>query len=205
MSLSSKNQICNLALSGLGNYATITDIDTPTTDHEKCFAKWYDICLEFTLKMVMPNFAIARAIVAKDVSTPAFGYAYNYAKPSLCLKVLGVGEIEEKANDYTVEGEYIQHDTDYDEGMPVRYIKKITDVSKFSTEYNMLLAQYLAAYTCAEITQDQKLAMALRSALPMEMSSASGLNAQENRPTRISNSRFKAARYTDFPTNSDKR
>lgn len=197
MAFTSKVQICNLAQSMLGQADTVSDIDAPKTDREKTYAKWYDICRQFTLKLVKPNFALGREVVAQLPVGPAFGYEFQYAKPALCLAVLGVGNVEEKQNNYGVEGETIQHDTDYDEGMPVRFVKDITSVALFSPEYTLLLAQYIAAHAALEVTQDAQKAAKLMAALPTDMSTASGLNAQENRPVRISNSRFKAARRSD--------
>lgn len=205
MAFTSKVQVCNLAQSMLGQADTISDIDTPKTAREKTYAKWYDICRQFTLKLVKPNFALKRQIVAKKSSVPAFGYAYEYDKPVKCLAVLGVGNVEEKANDYGVEGNSIQHDTLYDEGMPVRFVEDVTIVAYFSVEYELLLAQYLAAWACMEITQDAQKAAKMKSELPADMSTASGLNAQENRPIRVSNSRFKASRRQSSPNYESKK
>ena len=194
-----------MATGNLGNYPSVSDIDSPKIDIEKAYAKWYDTCLDMCLKLTMPNFALARAIVAQDASAPAFGYEFNYAKPASCLKVLGVGDIQDKENNYAVEGDFILHDTDYTDGMPVRYIKRITTVSKYTPDFVLLLAQFLAAYVCLEITQDTGKAKKLKDELPTEISVSSGLNAQENRPVRISNSRFRAARYSPNPNFESKK
>jgi len=205
MAINTKSDICNLAISSLGNYPTISDIDTPVTDPERTFSLWYDICREFTLKLMMPNFALARTTVAKLVEVPPFGYSYYYEYPNNCLKLLGVGDVKDKENNYNVEENKIAHDTDYDEGMPIRFIKKVTDVNSMSPEYVILLSQYLAAYTCVSVTQDAAKAKALKAELPALISSASGLNAQENMPIRISSSRFRQARFSSFPQTTDKK
>lgn len=210
MSITSKNDICNLTLSHLGNYGTISDIDTPTNDKERTFALWYDICRQFVLKQMMPNFALNRLYVAQLAETPAFGYAYFYEYPQTALKILGVGEVQDRENNYNIERTplgvlAISHDYDYTDGMPIRIILDVEDINSWSPEAKILLSQYLAAYTCLTITQDVQKAAKLKSELPAEISSASGLNAQENRPVRISNSRFKAARYNNDPSFTDKR
>lgn len=211
MAINSKSDICNMALSHLGNYGITTlNIDTPTKDQERVFSLWYDVCRQFVLKLLMPNFSLERVIVSKLSETPAFGYAYFYEYPNSALKILGVGEIQDKENNYNVESTpngiiAIAHDHDYTEGMPIRIIKDVTDINRFSPEMKLLLSQYLAAYTCIAITQDAAKAKKLKDELPSEISSASGLNAQENMPVRISNSRFKNARYNFNPKNTDKR
>lgn len=210
MAINSKVDECNLALSSLGNYGTVSNIDTPTNDKERAFALWYDICRQFTLKLLMPNFSLERVIVGQLEEVPAFGYAYFYEYPNYALKVLGVGEVQDKENNYTIEStplgvQAIAHDYDYTEGMPIRIIKDVTDINRFSPEAKLLLAQYLAAYTCIAITQDAVKANKLKSELPAEISSASGMNAQENMPIRISRSRFKASKFSFNPQNTDKR
>lgn len=211
MAINTKVDVCNMSVSLMGNTTTtISNIDTPTNDKERVFALWYDICRQFVLKLLMPNFALERVIVGQLSETPAFGYAYFYEYPNYALKVLGVGEIKDRENNYVIEStplgvEAIAHDYDYTDGMPIRIIKDVTDINRFSPEAKLLLAQYLAAYTCLAITQDAAKAKKLKDELPAEMSTASGLNAQENRPIRISNSRFKAARFQFNPDFTDKR
>jgi hypothetical protein len=205
MTINSSTDICNLALGALGNYGTVSSIVTPTNDKERTFALWYDICRRFTLKLQMPNFALARENVPLLTTTPNFGYGYSYALPTNCLKVLGIDEVKYKRNNYSVEGNQIQSDAQYTTGMPVRYIKDITDVNQFSPEYILLLADYLAAHTCLPITQDAGKAQALMQALPAKINIASGLNAQENMPIRINHSRYKDARYVGVPIETDKK
>lgn len=203
--VSSKNDLCNMAMSEFGQDASISDIDTPKTAPEKVFAKWYDTILDLTLKMVMPNFALDRAIVAKDAAAPVFGQTYRYAKPADCLKVLGIGNVLDKMNDNAIEGDFILSDTDYPDGMPVRFIKRVTTVSKFTPDFCIAFSKNLAAHTCIEITQDVSKAKKLMDEVPMALAICSGLNAQENVPIRVSRSRFKGARTSDNPNYTDKK
>lgn len=205
MAINSDVGVCNLGLSMLGNYGTLSNIQTPTNDKELTFSIWYDICRQFTLKLMMPNFALDRLVVAKLVETPAFGYEFYYEYPNSCLKLLGIGNVADKQNNYAVEGNKIATDLDEDEGLEIRIIRDIEDVNQFSPEYKLLLAQYLAAYTCLAITQDTSKAAKLMADLPQQISTASGLNAQENVPIRISNSRFKASRFNSNPDFTEKK
>jgi hypothetical protein len=200
-----KTEICNLSQSILGNFSSVNDIDNPTTPAEKAYAKWYDTCRQNVLKLLMPNFALGRKIIAKQVAVPEFGYSYLYLKPIDCLKVLGIGDVQEKMNDYAVEGDNIMTDNDYPDGMKLRYIKDITDVSKFSPEAINLIAWSLAYAVCIEITKDYEKLTYLEKIMPGKLSSASALNAQENLPIRINNSKFKAARIQIRPVNYNKK
>lgn len=206
MSITSKNEICNLALGHLGNFGTVSDIDTPTNDKEITFALWYDISRQALLKMVMPNFALARRLVSELVISIPFGYANAFEYPSDCLKVLGLGNIDQRADfTYSIEGNVIYTDDDWEDGMQLRFIRDIIDVNAMSPEFKMLLSWYLAGNVAQDITQDANKVALIEKILPGKMSELSGLQAQENRPIRISNSLFKAARYADFSRNPAKK
>lgn len=205
MSINSKVELCNMALSHLGNYGTISDIDTPKTDKELTFSLWYDIARQAFLKQTMPNFSIGRRYVSQVSETPPYPFKYSYEYPNDCLKLLGIGSVEDKQNDYTVENNRIYTDVLYSDGMPIRFIADITDVTKMSPEFKVGFSMYLASVTALEITQDLDKVQMLKQMLPSEMSALSGLNAQENRPIRISTSRFKEARTSGFPRIRDKR
>lgn len=199
MAISSKVDLCNMSLGHLGNYGTITDIDTPTEDKEITFALWYDISRQTFLKMTMPNFALDRKIVSLRSTLPPFGtalgYQYAYEYPNDCLKLLGIGEVMDKENNYAVEGRNIWTDDYYENGLPIRYIKDITDVTVMSPEFKMSFSVYLASNVALEITQDATKANAMLKMLPEKLASLGALNAQENMPIRISHSRFKEARF----------
>lgn len=205
MAISSKVDLCNMALSHLGNYGSVTNIDTPSNAKEITFALWYDITRQTLLKMTMPNFALSRRVVSQVSVAPVFGYGYAYEYPSDCLKVLGIGNVAEKLNDYSIEANQIITDQDYEEGLELRFIKDITDVNQMSPEFKMLLPWVLAANVCMDITQDAAKKQMIEGLLPSKMSAMSGLNAQENRPIRINYSRFKAARFSSFPDYQEKK
>ena len=201
----SKIQICNLALSRLGNRDSVNNIDAPKTPFERAFAVWYDVCRQFMLKKLMPNFALTRDVVAAIDETPAFGYAYVYQYPKDCLKVLGVGNVQDKQNNYSVEGNKIYTDEVYEDGMELRYVKDETDVTKFSSEFIMALSAELAEKVSLQITQDGDKLTAMNVLKKSDQSEASALNGQENRPIRINRSKFRQARMVDNPENFNKK
>lgn len=206
MGITSKVDICNLALGHLGNYGSVSNIDTPNTQKEIVFSLWYDITRQHALKLCIPNFARSRRLVAAAVVTPAFGYTNVFEYPSDCLKVLGLGNIEDlKDYEYTVEENYILTEDDWSDGLQLRFIKDVTDVGEFSPEFKIVLSWMLAANVALEITQDpNKKKLAEEMAL-MKVSELSGMNAQENKPIRISNSLAKAARDATISRNPYKK
>ena len=192
-----------MALSHLGNYGTINSIDTPTNDKERTFALWYDISRQTLLKLTMPNFCLSRKLVSELVATIPFGYDNCFEYPIDCLKALGLGDVDEKL-DYTYaverhptgEGMAIYTDDDWTDGMELRYIKDVTSVNSMSPEFKMLFSWYLAGNVAMDITQDSNKVALIEKILPQKMSELSGMNAQENRPIRLSNSLFRQSRST---------
>ena len=206
MAITSNIELCNMALSLLGNYGTIENINTPVKAKEKIFAQWYTTAVEYALKLAMPNFALARRVVSQVATNPApFGYTYAYEKPADCLKVLGFGDVDEKDLSFTVEGDYIYTDENYTSGLELRFVRNITDETRFTPEFVLFAAEVLAAFTCVAVTQDAARAQALKDRLPLRAVELSGLNAQENPPIRKSTSKFKQARYGYVTRNNEKR
>lgn len=211
MPTNSKSDICNLALSHLGNYGTVSDIDTPTNDKEITFSIWYDITREMLLKMTIPNFALKRRRVAKITESDIeiaqrFGFANVYEYPNDCLRLLGIGNVDEKTNDYAVEGNRIYTDLDYTEtGLPIRFIVNVKDVSLMSVEFKMDLSWMLASNVVLDITQSTEKQLFIEKILPTKLSSSSAMNAQENRPIRINRSKFRESRNYPFPRNEVKK
>jgi len=205
MAIDSKVELCNMTIGLLGNYGTIENIDTPTNDKEITCSLWYDISMQVFLKTIMPNFAISRKRIAQVSEDIPYPFTYGYEYPSDCLKVLGIGAIEDKTNDYTVNNNRIYTDVLYEDGLPLRYIKNFTDVSLMSPEFKMGFAWFFAANIAMEVTQDMQKANRFEKLLPSKLSAISGVNAQENLPIRISKSKFKESRYSGFASSDNKR
>jgi hypothetical protein len=203
--------MCNLALSRLGNYGSIENIDTPTKPAEVVFAKWWDAARRMALKEMIPNFALDRRILAPDAVAPAFGYGKRFEYPSDCVRVLGFGEIQNKKNSYSIEGNWILTD-DYDEdaedgsvSLPIRFVKDETDVTKYTPEFIDALSWFLAYTVNMEITQDADKQVYLEKIINSKKAVSSAINSQENMPIRLNNSKFKAARQTHNPQFNEKK
>lgn len=186
----SKVDICNLALSRLGDKRTVEDIDAGKKNEELVFKKWYDITRQSTIKRSMPSFAMVREFWPKANYVPEFGYNSAYLYKSDCLRVLGIGNIENTENNYSREGNYLLCDEDYPNGLPVRYLKDISETQKFPSDFVELLSYELAANVCTELTESQQLLNYIQQILPLKRLEFTGLSSQENKPIRISNSRF---------------
>jgi hypothetical protein len=195
MSITSKIDICNMTLSLLGNSSTVADIDTPTEPKETTFAIWYDVARKYLLRTYAPNFAKKTDSFAQIVDAGNTRYSYGYQIPKKCLLVLGVGTIPEKRNNYSVEGGILYSNEDYTDGVPVRYIEDIEDITKWPPEAQIFLAWVIAKYVVWPITQDSTKVQLIARELPAQASEFTSVNTIENKPVLISNSLFEASRY----------
>lgn len=195
-----------MALAILGNNKnSINNIDTPNSDVERAFAVFYDNTRQSLLRMTMPNFALVRDKAPRLIDSQSFGYTYSYQYPKDCLKLLGVGNVEDKFNNYNTENNRINCDDLYDSGIPIRYVKDFTDITLMTADFKTLLSWSLAADTALIITQSESKAQYINSLLPIKMATLGSLNAQENVPIRKSISKFKSSRFNDNPQTAIKK
>jgi len=202
--LTVNTQVCDLALNFLGNYGSVNSIESPENQIETVFATYWDIARHMALKEVQPHFALKRAALPENASTPVFGYSTQYAIPSDCIMVLGIGNVEDKADntDYSVEGGFIMTDLAEDDGgeLNVRYVFDEDDVSKWTPEFCVYMAWYLAYLSCVAITKDMRKFAAMDKIYRQKKVSAACLSSMENKPIRVNDSKFHRARTSLNPT-----
>lgn len=204
----SKVQICNLAAGAQGLKTSINNIDTPISDKEIVFAQWYDITRQHVLKFLMPNFALRRVRLSPLPTVPdaySDDYAFAYTAPQDCLKVLGLGPADTQDTKPTIEGGIIFTNVDYNSEPVLRYIGDETDVTKFSPDFIMTFTSILGKMTAMVNTQDpSKKASLLKDAM-QEWTNSTAQNAQENKPIRVSRSKFREARQCTSVPDASKR
>lgn len=201
--ITTKVDICNLAIGGSGNRNTITNIDTPKNDKEIICSLWYDIARQLLLKTMMPNFALNRIVVSQKTLPAGYVgvYSYCYEYPNRCLKLLGIGNVDDNCPDVpTVENGLIFSNTNYTSGMTIRFIDDVTDVPSMTPEFIMALAADIRKRISLAISQDQGKKNVATKEAEQEIANATALNAQENKPIRRSNSRFRQSRNYNVNT-----
>ena len=102
--MASDVDICNEALSHLGDSATVSSISPAegSAQAEHC-ARFYPTCLATLLEMHPWGFATARASLAQ-VANPSTTWAYAYAQPNGCVNILSV-LAPDAADDYSAPGQ----------------------------------------------------------------------------------------------------
>lgn len=178
-----------MALANLGDKGTVENIDTPSKQTEIVCSKWYDVTRQEALRQMMPNFARKRGIWALDAGyEPAFGYQRAYKYRSDCLKVLGIGNINEPRSDYAIEDNHILIDDVYESGLPVRYISDVQDVSKWTPDFSIVFSWMLAKNICMELHDSSHKYAEIEQILPLKIAQFLSVDSQENKPVRVSNS-----------------
>lgn len=177
--MSSEVEICNLALAHLGDSATVASINPPegSAQAEHC-QRWYPIARNSLLELGEWHFATTRALLAELVN-PFPQWDHAYARPTDCIKVLGVGPADAPADFGVVFHHDLQHfgwapdvmfsiapqsfATEIDSATGnqviltnqanamVRYTRLVTDTSKFSPLFTDVLAWYLSSYLAGPV------------------------------------------------------
>lgn len=152
--MSSEIDIVNLALSRLGDTATVSSIDPPEGSAQaEHAAMFYPIARDSMLEMHDWKFATTRRLLAATTSE-TWEWGYAYATPSGMLKARAV-LAETAASDAETQEYDIQIDADDAqiiltdlEDAALLYTKRITDTTKFPPLFvdalSWLLASHLA-------------------------------------------------------------
>ncbi len=162
-------EICNYALQELGANS-ITSLNEGTTEANECSLR-YESCRQSLLSMHPWNFAVKRAQLAREVATPEFGYAYQYALPADFLFMLKTSLEEDyetgvpsliSRTDYIYDNvsrvqadKYVMEDgklLSHDDSVKVVYIADRTDSAVFSATFVELLSRYLASKIAYRVT-----------------------------------------------------
>jgi hypothetical protein len=161
--MSSEVEICNLALSHLGDSATVASIDPPegSAQAEHC-RRWYPIARNTLLEMHDWGFATTRAQLAEVVNTwPQWQHAY--ARPADCVKVLAILPPTVACGDQFAGREYVTESdasgrqiilTDQASAL-VRYTRVVTDTSRFSPLFTDTLGWFLSTYLAGPVLKGE--------------------------------------------------
>lgn len=183
-----ETSICNSALIKIG-VERITALSEDSKAGRACNEQ-YEKLRDEVLASHPWNFAIARAEIAEVDADLAFGYDYIYQLPSDCLRVL---EMDPDYEYKIEENRYLVTDTSGD--VHIRYIKKITDTSKFSPVFCEALALRIASELAYYMTNSATLAESMMKAFEKKIAEARSFDAQEGTPDRIIADEWLNSRY----------
>lgn len=144
--------ICNLALSYIGDTASVASIDPPEGGPQaQMCATMYPMAVNALLEMYDWTFATRRASVAQYADEDAHGWKGAYTLPGDCLRIARVHSASEQRADEPTDQEYevgasvkgrVLY-TNADDPV-VTYISSNTKSAVFSNAFVIALAWYLA-------------------------------------------------------------
>lgn len=194
-SVSSEVDICNSALFKVGA-DSISSLDEDSERARICKTR-YAMCRDELLGSHPWNFALARVELAQTINTPEFDYTYEYQLPSDLIRVIKTDTLDIPPSsdkrvtttfgfdlpDWRIEGDKLLTN----EGeIKIVYIKRETDVSKFSPMFAETLALRLAADFAYKLTNDLNLSREIRAAYTNQFALARSYDAQESANDTVS-------------------
>lgn len=195
---SSVIDICNLALSRLGDRANVVSIDPPegSAQADHC-ARFYPIARDVALEAHAWGFNTVRVTNAAVLVNPQPGWRFAYAKPDDCLKVLKVirgGFTNEwwacPSEQFTRE---IEELTGVEviltnvEDATIVYQRTVEDTAAFPPQFVSALAWLLASYLAGPVVKGdagRKAGQACYNAWMTEASKAEKLDANQSKTRR---------------------
>lgn len=190
-------EICNLALSRLGDRATLSSIDPPegSAQADHC-AQWWPIARDVALESHDWNFTIVRAAPpALEISVD--GWLYSYPKPNDALKVIKVILPEQvdwrlaEPLEFGIEAEELTAMeiivTNYPDIVLV-YQQRVRDAQRYPPTFASALAWLVASYLAGSIIKGdagRKASQNAYAAWQLEMARAAKLDA--NQKHKVSN------------------
>jgi len=156
--MASDVDICNLALSHLGDEAQVIAISPPDGTIQAAHAgRFYPIARNQLLEMHPWSFATVRVSLAVDAAGAPSEWLYAYALPAKYLKarsVLAADAIDDaRGEDYIVEADPDGNQILYTnvENATLRYTRIVDDTTKFTPGFTTALARLLATMLAGPI------------------------------------------------------
>jgi len=188
--------ICNLALSHIGDEANVSSIDPPegSMQADLC-ARFYPVARDVLLEMHNWTFAVVRVALAEVDNDLADVWAYAYAMPSDIVRAMAVYPYEctddDKGADYIIESGVIYTN---ESAATIRYVAKVTDTTKFTPMFVSALSWLLASYLVGPVTKDPNRRDVVYKHFLMELARAAAANANSVKPVRMHTPDFIGAR-----------
>lgn len=185
--MASNVQIANWALAKIGA-DTITSF-TEDSKEARAVNLLYESVRDTVLRDHSWNFATKRISLPSLVSTPAWGYDYEYQLPSDCLRVIS---IQDDLIAYKIEGRKLVTDSDE---INLRYVYRVTDPNEFSPNFIDAFVTRLSAELSYLITQSNTVAGQMFDLYERKLKEAKTLDAKEETPDQIQITPWLDARY----------
>lgn len=160
--MSSEIDICNLALSNIGDEAAVTSISPPDGSAQAghC-ARFYPIARDTLQDMATWGFCSARATLALLSAPPDFGWQYSYAVPANAINIIAVlgsgAQTDDDPKEFVTETlvDGTQVILTNEPNALVRYSVRVIDTSAFPPTFVVALSWLLASYLSGPIIKGE--------------------------------------------------
>lgn len=174
-----ETSICNSALAKLGAERILSLDDN--SERARILKEQYAKHRDELLYSHPWNFAIDRLALVEVTPAPAFKWAHKFQLPNDCLRVVAT-DIPLPTVEWAVEGRFLL--CNY-ASVSIEYIKKVTEVGKFSPAFCELLALKIAADICYSITQSVTLSEQMLKRYEAALRTTRSYSAQESSGERV--------------------
>ncbi|BAQ86590.1 tail tubular protein A [uncultured Mediterranean phage uvMED] len=164
-------QICNSALNQLGA-ASITALTDNSKNARLCNER-YAVVRDAVFRSHPWNSLIKRQQLAQTTNTPAYGFNYEFALPSDCLRVL---TIDAYNSDYKVEGRKILCN---EQTIKITYVSQETDPNEMDVLLRETISAGLAADIAYAITANLQVSKLMQEKYQFKVSEAKHTDASE--------------------------
>jgi len=183
--MSSKIEICNMALARLGSGSSTRIVSmTDNTLAANTCNSMFDIIAERAMMQGAWTSTVRRVNLALLTTTPAFGYTYAFQLPvdPKCLKVLDVDEDTPNFTEYVVEGDQLlcNYNT-----LKIRYIARLTDPEDFDPMLTEAVETLLASYLALVLSGNKDVAKELKQEFRAIVERNLAMNHQQGSVKRI--------------------
>lgn len=195
--MASDVDICNAALSHLGDEAEVLAINPPdgTTQASHC-GRFYPIARNQLLEMHQWTFSTVRKALALVAAAAPSEWAYAYALPSKYMRALAV--LPPDASDDTRGEDFIIESDEDGNGVlytnvpdaTLRYIRLVEDTTKFTPGFVTALARLLATYLAGPIvkgTTGIQVAQSHLKFFALELAAAKSMDANSGQRSTYAN------------------
>jgi hypothetical protein len=205
--LTTEVQVANLALSHLGDDATVSSLDPPEGSAQAAQAAlFYPIARDALIEMYPWNFAMRRATLALLDENPNSQWAYAYALPSDALGVFAVQGAEDVddlvgtsygpllalagVNDFEIEGLADNTRVLYTNVVDarIRYTVAVTVPSFYPPLFSLSLSYFLASFLAGPVLKGETgrtVAAAMIQTMSGFLAQARQTDAKQRRVSRV--------------------
>lgn len=203
--MESNTSICNQALGKIGAKRINNFEDNTDTKPEAIQCRLhFEPTRDALLRSHAWRFASARATLSADVETPDFEWDFQFHLPSDFMLMKSIFEDQSRDinfRSYALEGDLLLTNQ---EEMSIRYVKKVTDASKFDALFVEVFVLSLALKLIGPLAGGApKLQKVVQDELRILMPSVRALDGQEtNTDGRVESGTWNDSRYggnTGFP------